>query len=246
VLIAIKLLHTLIWAFLAASILALPVAGVLRRFRWAAILTVIVLLECGVLAANGGRCPLSDLAARYTDEPASNFDIYLPHWFASRNKAIFGTLFVVSELIVLWCWLKRARLSSANDGRRPVMQVVKASVVYFALVFGAGFVLGTIRTLWVVPHVGARTAELMEMPIMLAVTIGAARWTVLRLPVPSIWSARLGMGSTALVLMLIAEFGFVLWIRGLSIKDYFATRDPVAGAAYYLLLIVFAIMPRLV
>ena len=39
-LIAIKLLHTLIWAFLAASILALPVAGVLRRFRWAAILTV--------------------------------------------------------------------------------------------------------------------------------------------------------------------------------------------------------------
>jgi hypothetical protein len=55
-----------IWAFLAVSILALPVAGVLRRFRWAAILTVIVLLECGVLAANGGRCPLSDLAARFT------------------------------------------------------------------------------------------------------------------------------------------------------------------------------------
>jgi hypothetical protein len=49
---AIKLLHAVIWAFLAVTILALPVAGVLRRFRWAAILTVIVLLECGVLAAN--------------------------------------------------------------------------------------------------------------------------------------------------------------------------------------------------
>jgi len=116
VLIAIKLLHTLIWAFLAASILALLVAGVFRRFRWAAILTVIVLLECGMLAVNGGRCPLSDLAARYTDERASNFDIYLPNWLASHNKAIFGTLFVVNELIVLWCWLKRAQLSSANDG----------------------------------------------------------------------------------------------------------------------------------
>jgi hypothetical protein len=116
VLITIKLLHTLIWAFLAASILALPVAAVLRRFRWAVILTVIVLLECAVLAANGGRCPLSDLAARYTDERASNFDIYLPNWLASHNKAIFGTLFVVSEFIVLWRWLKRARLSSANDG----------------------------------------------------------------------------------------------------------------------------------
>ena len=33
----IKLLHTLIWAFLATSIVALPVLGVLRRFRWAVI-----------------------------------------------------------------------------------------------------------------------------------------------------------------------------------------------------------------
>ncbi len=113
---AIKLLHTVIWAFLAASILALPVLGVLRRFRWAANLTLIVLLECGVLAVNGGRCPLSDLAGRYTDERTSNFDIYLPNCLASRNKTIFGTLFVVNELIVLWCWLKRARLSTANDG----------------------------------------------------------------------------------------------------------------------------------
>jgi hypothetical protein len=60
------------------------------------------------------------------------------------------------------------------------MQVVKAGVLYFALVFGAGFVLGTVRTLWFVPRVGVRTAELMEMPIMLAVTIVAARWTVPR------------------------------------------------------------------
>ena len=126
------------------------------------------------------------------------------------------------------------------------MQVVKAGALYFALVFGAGFVLGTVRTLWVVPRLGTRTAELMEMPIMLAVTILAARWTVLHLKVPSMWSARLEMGCMALVLILIAEFGFVLWIRGLSIKDYLATRDPVAGTAYYLLLIVFAIMPRIV
>ncbi|HKM83130.1 MAG TPA: hypothetical protein VJY15_19495 [Candidatus Acidoferrum sp.] len=123
---------------------------------------------------------------------------------------------------------------------------MKAGVLYFALVFAVGFVLGTIRTRWIVPRFGTRMAELMEMPIMLAVTIVAARWTVVRLSVPMMWSARLEMGCMALVLMLIAEFGFVLWIRGLSIKEYFATRDPVSGAAYYLLLLVFAIMPRLV
>ena len=113
---AIKLLHTLIWALLAGCILALPVVAAFRRFRWAAIITVVVLLECGLLALNGGRCPLTDWAARYTADRASNFDIYLPNWLASHNKAIFGTLFVVNELIVLWCWLKRGRLSSANDG----------------------------------------------------------------------------------------------------------------------------------
>ena len=127
-----------------------------------------------------------------------------------------------------------------------MMQVVKAGVLYFALVFGVGFVLGAIRTLWVVPRVGTRIAELMETPIMLVVTIVAARWVVLHFALPPMSSARLGMGCIALVLMLVAEFGLVLWIRGLSIRDYLATRDPLSGAAYYLTLIVFAVMPVLV
>ena len=56
-----------------------------------------------------------------------------------------------------------------------------------------------------------------------------ARWTVLRLAVPSVLSARLGMGLVALGLVLVAEFGFVLWLRGLSIREYLATRDPVGN-----------------
>lgn len=104
---AIKLLHTVIWALLAGSIVALPVAGVLRRFRWAAIITVLILLECGVLAANGGRCPLTDLAAKYTADRRSNFDIYLPNWLAEHNKVIFGTLFVAGEGVAVACWLRR-------------------------------------------------------------------------------------------------------------------------------------------
>lgn len=37
---AIKLLHTVIWAVLAGSIVVLPMAGVLGRFRWALVRTV--------------------------------------------------------------------------------------------------------------------------------------------------------------------------------------------------------------
>src|SRR5690349_12116629 len=55
------------------------------------------------------------------------------------------------------------------------MPILKAGVLYFGLVFGVGFVLGAIRTLWVVPPVGTRMAEIMETSIMLVVTIVTAR-----------------------------------------------------------------------
>jgi hypothetical protein len=123
---------------------------------------------------------------------------------------------------------------------------VKAGALYFALVFCAGFVLGTFRVLVVVPRLGARAAELIEAPIMLAVTFFAARWTVRRLAVPSAWPRRIGMGLVALGLLLAAEFGVVLGVRGLSPREYFATLDPVSGTTYYALLGVFALMPLLV
>ena len=40
------------------------------------------------------------------------------------------------------------------------MRIVKAGVLYFAIVFGAGFALGPIRILWAVPRYGTRVAEL--------------------------------------------------------------------------------------
>jgi hypothetical protein len=105
VLIGIKLLHTAIWFFFAGCIVAIPFAGARSQFRWVAVLTGLVLVECAVIAVNRGRCPLTDLAARYTEERADNFDIYLPLWLARRNKTIFGTLFVIGELFVLGRWL---------------------------------------------------------------------------------------------------------------------------------------------
>jgi len=126
------------------------------------------------------------------------------------------------------------------------MQFLKAGVAYFAIVFGAGFVLGPIRILWLAPRFGTRLAELMETPIMFVVILVAARWIVRRLALPSRASSRLGMGFIALGLMLIAEFTLVLWLRGLSIREYLAIRDPVSGTVYYAMLGVFAIMPFLV
>jgi hypothetical protein len=126
------------------------------------------------------------------------------------------------------------------------MPALKAGVLYFAVALGTGFGLGTLRVLWVAPRIGARAAELMEMPVMLTVSALAARWIVRRLEVPSRWTARLGMGGLALALRVIAELTVVLRLRGLSIADYLVTLDPVAATAYYAALGVFAVMPLLV
>ena len=114
----VKLAHTAVWAVMAATILALPVAALCGRFRLAGWLTALIAAECIALALNGGRCPLTDLAARFTTDRAANFDIYLPQWLAQHNKTIFGALFGVGELVWLWRWVAREATSSAGSAAR--------------------------------------------------------------------------------------------------------------------------------
>lgn len=77
------------------------------------------------------------------------------------------------------------------------LTVLKSAALYFGMVFGAGFVFGVIRTLWVVPLVGVMWAEL----------------------------------------------SLVLGLRDMSLDEYFASRDPISGTVYLLMLIAFALMP---
>lgn len=133
-------------------------------------------------------------------------------------------------------------LRVAHEEEQVLLQV-RAGVVYFALVFAAGFVLGTNRTLWVVPRLGVRTAELMEAPIMLGVSILAAWWVVRHVQVSLLRWRRLAVGCIALGLMLVAEFTLGLWIRGMTIRGYFTARDPISGAVYFMTLGAFAVIP---
>ena len=125
------------------------------------------------------------------------------------------------------------------------MRVLKSGAVYFALVFGAGFVLGTFRVLWLVPRVGPRIAELSESPLMLLATVLAARWVNRHLSDGTRPIARLGIGLTALALLLAAEIALGVALRGASVIETLLNRDPVSGTVYYALLGVFALMPWL-
>ncbi len=105
-LVLVKLLHTVVWAFFAGCIVALPLVALAGHLRLAAWLAGAVLVEVAILAANRWRCPLTDVAARYTDDRRDDFDIYLPLWLARNNKQVFGPLFVAGGLVALWCWLR--------------------------------------------------------------------------------------------------------------------------------------------
>ncbi len=105
ILIGIKLVHTVAWLCFVACIVAVPIAAGSRNFRASAIFSVVILMECLILALNRCRCPLTNLAAAFTEERADNFDIYLPMWLARYNKIIFGSLFVAGEIFALGRWI---------------------------------------------------------------------------------------------------------------------------------------------
>jgi nitroimidazol reductase NimA-like FMN-containing flavoprotein (pyridoxamine 5'-phosphate oxidase superfamily) len=140
-----------------------------------------------------------------------------------------------------------AQVPQSEPHRRSEwIRIVKAALVYFLIVFGAGSVLGPIRILFVVPRLGERMAELLEMPLMLLVIILSAKWIVRRYQLQMHSIYRLGAGVIAFALGLIFEFGLVLRLRGLTLREYFESRDHFAASAYYLMLLLFASMPLLV
>ena len=122
---------------------------------------------------------------------------------------------------------------------------MKYGVIYFALVFGAGFVLGVIRVLLLEPRIGARYAELLEIPVMLVVIYLAAKYVVSKMHSMQARLPYLVTGVSALILLLILEFTLVLGLRKLSFQQYLESRDMIAFGAYLVSLIVFAVMPLL-
>lgn len=102
---AIKILHTIIWAFFATCIIAIPILGFFKHYNLVVLLVGVVFIEILILILNRWRCPLTGWAAKYTtDTHSDNFDIYLPNWLAKHNMLIFGILFFGGILLTLARW----------------------------------------------------------------------------------------------------------------------------------------------
>jgi hypothetical protein len=125
-----------------------------------------------------------------------------------------------------------------------MQSTLPAAIRYFLIVFAAGFVFGTIRTLTTADTPDARlVAVAIEFPAIIAVSWFACRYTIRRHSVPASTTDRLAMGAIAFSILMLAEFSLDYALTGRSVEDRFALY---AQPAYMLGLagqVLFALLP---
>lgn len=123
------------------------------------------------------------------------------------------------------------------------MTHLKASFLYFLLVYLAGFAIGTIREFLVTPAVGLTNALLIELPIMAVISFFVARFVLNRTPEAKTLGDRLFVGCAAFILLLIAEEAMSRILRGISIFTLWADFETPAAIANIVGLGLFLLMP---
>jgi hypothetical protein len=126
------------------------------------------------------------------------------------------------------------------------LQIAAAALLYFAIVFGVGFVLGPIRVLWLEPQLGPFLAVLCEAPFLFAAIVLAAHWTPGAVGLPRDAVSLGAMGAGALALQQIADIVVGLALRGMTLSEQYAQFATPQGVVYGALLIAFVLMPVLV
>jgi hypothetical protein len=129
--------------------------------------------------------------------------------------------------------------------RRLTSPPLAAGALWFAAMFGLGFLLGPIRVTLLEPRLGPTLAVLIEAVPMIAAMILLAPRIARRLAVPRTADARLVMGGIGLLLLVLAETTLDALLRGRG-PDLWVerTRTP-DGLIYFGLLALFALMPYL-
>lgn len=108
---------------------------------------------------------------------------------------------------------------STSDLRRALT----AGCAYFAMIFLLGFALGTARILLAERQLGATGAVLVELPLMLATSWIACRWSLRRFAIPNGSLPRLAMGAIAFALLMEAEMLVSIGLIGLNLGEHLAT-----------------------
>ena len=101
-----------------------------------------------------------------------------------------------------------------------MMRVLLAGTAYLVAVFAAGFVLGVLRTLVLVPLLGALWAVLFELPLILTVAWIVCARILRRWPLSP--SPAAGMGAVSFSLLMLLEACLSNLLAGRSLTEHLA------------------------
>ncbi|MEE4360319.1 MAG: hypothetical protein V2I63_02215 [Pseudomonadales bacterium] len=114
---------------------------------------------------------------------------------------------------------------------------------YFALVFGAGFALGVLRTLLLEPRLGSATAQFVELPFMVVISLWAAGFCLRRLGAELSRTEVAFAGAAAVLLLFGFELVLVLGLRGETPGAWLQSRLSPPGIAYLISVLAFGCWP---
>jgi hypothetical protein len=99
----IKVIHTIIWVIMTLSVFYIGYSVYRMNFDTLFFIAMVLIVgEILVILVNSWRCPLTNIARRYTSEDAPNFDIYLPKIIARYNKEIFSVILALILLMYIY------------------------------------------------------------------------------------------------------------------------------------------------
>jgi hypothetical protein len=125
----------------------------------------------------------------------------------------------------------------------PAMTALALGLRYFAGVFAAGFLLGTVRTLWLAPALGELATVAVELPVMLGISWWWCRRLLARQALDM--AARAVMGGTAFLWLMLAELALSLAFGRTAAEQLAALLAP-AGLLGLAGQMLFAAMPLVI
>jgi hypothetical protein len=122
------------------------------------------------------------------------------------------------------------------------MRVAAAGATYWGMVFALGFVLGTMRVLWIAPVIGVLPATALELPVMLGASWFAAGWLTRRFRIAGSGEA-LAMGALAFALLMAAECALAVGLMGQTAGEWLAGHAEPHALLGLAAQVAFALMP---
>lgn len=129
-----------------------------------------------------------------------------------------------------------------GSGIEVNVAVLGAGAMYFAIVFVIAFGFGVVRTLMLEPRIGETAAVALEVPLLIAAFVFAARFVLRRFQQIRGVGPLLLMGLIAVLLQQSAELGMVV-LSGETLASHLAYLSTLPGRLYLSAVVVFTFAP---